>query len=417
MTRPSYALSDMYQALRVPVTLVTADTAYHHTPRGAIYCLANKLVLVASQPLPRAHRLYDNTAEEQDLIFDFPINIHIHPQVLQRLDTCLLEYTRIARDRGTLEQSLDVLAELLKLSARPSTGDLVYLSENIPLERLKTSYLRAVSSARNPFIPGINLSVALVKAAESAPEGNRRSLISLQKVVVALLLEILEQLPQAVRTFEGGVVGCSAMLEPEGLPGNTTAMRAPLRVLLKKRQLIETFCSAPLVMDFLTRRFTAGLPDIWDSDHVLSNKKEFKYLAGDGNDENNSLVLCSLQRSNPNSPDYFDHPEAFDRQFNFGERLLLRCQGTEASFPSLTILTGVQFIVAGVLAKPNSYYSVPLMRMVFHLLVYLAMLALFSAFVLFHEEGPQRPGEIIVAVLFVLVSGNHAKGGHRTFQL
>lgn len=326
--------------------------------------------------------------------------LSIYPQVLEGLDRCLVDCSCFTQDNDTLEQTLGVVSELVKHSAWPSTQDLVKLLKNIPLERLKTCFLCTVSSARNPFIPGVNLSVALAKAAKSAPEGYQRDLISLQNDMVALLREILERLPQTVRGFRDGMVGCSAMFEPVGLPGKTISIRAPLTVLLQERKVMEAFCASPLVTDFLARRFSAGLPDLWDYDGVLSDEGELKYLTGDGiGGEDRSLVFRSFIRR-----ESFES-ERVDFLLNMGVRLLPLCQGAEASFPSLSILPGAQFIVAGVLAKHNNYYSVPVMRMVVDFLLYLAMLAVFSAFVLFHVDGALTSGEVFFAVLFVLVSG------------
>lgn len=52
---------------------------------------------------------------------------------------------------------------------------------------------------------------------------------------------------------------------------------------------------------------------------------------------------------------------------------------------------------------PDQYYKVPAMRMVLDLAVYLGMLAVFSAVVLFHEDGPLTSGELAFA-FYLLVS-------------
>lgn len=57
------------------------------------------------------------------------------------------------------------------------------------------------------------------------------------------------------------------------------------------------------------------------------------------------------------------------------------------------------------------------MRMVFDFVVYLATLAVFCNFVLFHVEGAPRLGESIFSVLFVVVSGWCAKRERRAVQL
>lgn len=45
---------------------------------------------------------------------------------------------------------------------------------------LQASLLGALSSANNPFIPGMNLSVGLAVAAKIAVEGEKRALLSMQ---------------------------------------------------------------------------------------------------------------------------------------------------------------------------------------------------------------------------------------------
>ena len=78
-------------------------------------------------------------------------------------------------------------------------------------------------------------------------------------------------------------------------------------------------------------------------------------------------------------------------------------QGANASRPSLTILPGAQFIIAGILAKPNSYYKVPALRMALDFVIYIMMLAVYSFWVLLHKDGPLTVGEIVFA-FYVLVS-------------
>ncbi|CAN0475441.1 unnamed protein product, partial [Ascophyllum nodosum] len=67
------------------------------------------------------------------------------------------------------------------------------------------------------------------------------------------------------------------------------------------------------------------------------------------------------------------------------------------SRPSLTILPGAQFIIAGILAKPNSYYKVPALRMALDFVIYIMMLAVYSFWVLLHKDGPLTVGEIVFA--------------------
>lgn len=146
---------------------------------------------------------------------------------------------------------------------------------------LKDCFLDEVVSARNPLVPGFHLSVTLASAAEKAfEEGERRKLIGLQESVNALLLEILERLPQTVRGFEENMDGCAAVFKPEGSTKNLTFRPGPLRVVLEARQQMETFCTMPLITNFLSHRFTRGLPDLWDTGDVLRDRVQLKGLTG-----------------------------------------------------------------------------------------------------------------------------------------
>lgn len=123
----------------------------------------------------------------------------------------------------------------------PETGDLLMLSDSARRASdkcFKTCCLRGVSSAANPFIAGIHLSVALSGAAKTAQEGEQKAIISLQNKVGNLLLEIFERLPQTVGGFDGGVGGCSAIFEPEsvGSTGERPGTHRYLRLALQHQQ-------------------------------------------------------------------------------------------------------------------------------------------------------------------------------------
>eukprot|EP00904_Undaria_pinnatifida_P012808 jgi/Undpi1/8658/HiC_scaffold_25.g11123.m1 len=110
---------------------------------------------------------------------------------------------------------LTAISFLLRHGAKPEVLGLIRLSTSLPPPRLKDCILGAVVSADNPFVPGMNLSVALTVAARRAVEGEKHGLLSLQAAVDELLLEVLEHLPPTVRGFEGNLMTCSAVFEPE----------------------------------------------------------------------------------------------------------------------------------------------------------------------------------------------------------
>lgn len=97
----------------------------------------------------------------------------------------------------------------------------------------------------------------------------------MQAAVDELLLEVLEHLPQTLKGFEGEMKGCSAVFEPETVISRHRGMMGPLGVALQKRQQMDTYCTTPLVLDFMWRKFTKGLPSLRDTEGVLENHKEF----------------------------------------------------------------------------------------------------------------------------------------------
>ena len=89
-----------------------------------------------------------------------------------------------------------------------------------------------------------------------------------------LLLEVLEHLPQTVRGFPGEMKACSAVFEPEAVISSYKGTMGPLSVALQKRQQMDTYCTTPLVLDFMSRKFTKGLPTLRDTEKMLENKRE-----------------------------------------------------------------------------------------------------------------------------------------------
>ena len=277
-----------------------------------------------------------------------------------------------------------ILSMLLQHSARPPTEFLQWTARGDTDEKRKLwpivteSLLIGVESASNPLIPGLNLSVPLAEAAEGAREGERRRILSLQKRVDEYVLEVLKLLPQTIQGFDEGMAQCSALFEPEGPRNDLCGRPGPLRVAFERQHHTESLCAVPLVMDYLSRRFTNGLPDMRDSGRVLQDETALSRLA---EDDLGRLVLG-------------DTEDSFLRLF---------LQGVGTDGPSITILPGAQFIIAGLLAKPNMYYRIPAMRMAMDFVVYIMMLSFYSFRVLLHEDGPLTTAEIFFA-FYVLVS-------------
>ncbi|CAM9403921.1 unnamed protein product [Ectocarpus sp. 12 AP-2014] len=262
------------------------------------------------------------------------------------------------------DATLSVLAYLLQHGAKPTNKGLLRLCNLVKFPYLKESLLGAISSADNPFIPGMNLSVACTTATRRAMEGEKRRLTSMQGAIDELLLEVLENMPQTVKGFKGEMRDCSAIFEPETIIPRFHGCQGPLHVVLSKRQQMETYCTIPLVLDFMSKKFTKGLPSLRDTEGVLLNNKSF---------------------TEPGQTLYGDGLLAEGRVFFFGMALQRGYAGGTLS--SITYFPGARFIIAGFLSRPGSYYKVPALRMCLDLVTYILMMIIFGGFVILHEAG------------------------------
>eukprot|EP00752_Nemacystus_decipiens_P009083 g8110.t1 len=303
-------------------------------------------------------------------------------------------------------EELQTLSTLLANSARPSATDLRHLSQRYESGDLfKSCCLRAVTSAANPFIPGITLSIRLGEAAKLAHEGDRRKIEEIQSSIVDLVLEIFERLPRTVGSFErmAGKGACARMLEPtlEGLAAHDDYKElrgGPLDMILSERQQLEIFCKVPLIMDFLSREFRRGLPALkFDVANVLPGlrgQEEAKDIYQGWNDldyvVDNGLVPGS----------------------SLGHRLSTLCGKAGVAMASVNFFPAADFIFQGVFAAPTEYRTVPAMRMALDFVVYLGMVAALSYLVLFHSttgtlrddgivDRDFRDAERICALMFI----------------
>ena len=323
---------------------------------------------------------------------------------------------------GGLGWAIEVLACLLQYPAELEPKDLEELSRNASSDWLGICFLETMASVENPFVAGMTLSVALAKAAVLAPQGERRKLLSLQKKVDALLLEILERLPQTVHAFRGGMAGCSAVFEPEVKRDDARGLLGPLPMICQGRGHMETFCTRPLIVDFLWRRFTHGIPDLLDTKGVLDDAEEIEMLAGGSIVSNEYYLLTEEQKkieddlrlANSLGIEFKDRlawKEPIQGRAGIFGALLSPCimlQGVDLkdfSMTSLSVLPGAQFILAGLAAMPDAFYRVPAMRMALDLLAYLGMVSVFSSVVLFHDTGPPTKHEFAFA-FYILVRMN-----------
>ncbi|CAN0026943.1 unnamed protein product, partial [Ectocarpus sp. 12 AP-2014] len=266
------------------------------------------------------------------------------------------------------------------------------------------------------FIPGLVLSIRLAEAAEKTNEGERRAITDVQASVNDLLLEILEGLPRSVRSFERDMDDSGDMFEPASLPSKD--FETPMEMILSRRQQTEIFCSAPLVMDFIKRKFTLGLPSMRDKKGILADSQEILHLSGRDVRGNVCLVLGTVVTDADADVRREDGPfialiaEEMDKKVEradngqsseqawahptlLGSKSLLASfrsprallQGANDRLPCLTPFPAAQFIAAGLAARPNDYFRVPVMRMVLDLVVYLGVLVVLSTFVLFRSQA------------------------------
>lgn len=331
--------------------------------------------------------------------------------------------------RGELGWAIEVLSCILEYPAVLDPKEVAHLSRHTPEEWMGTCFLETLASVDNPFVAGMALSIALAKATDLVPQGERRKLCSIQSMLDNLLLEVLERLPQTVQGFEdtmGGIEACSALFETHDIQEGARAGLGPLRMILQSRGHLETFATRPLVVNFLSGRFTNGLPDLLDTKNVFGDYEAAKYLVEvhvvrspglwdlptpdwyrEAAKEDELAVSRCL------AIDYKDSIDAYRPPYLLAKGRILDAlrspsamlQGVSRRYravTSLSLFPGAQFVAGGLVAVPDVYYRVPAMRMALDFVVYLGMLAFFSAVILHHDDGPLAAGEIVFA-LFVLV--------------
>lgn len=164
--------------------------------------------------------------------------------------------------------------------------------------------------------------------------------------------------------------------------GGNRVESGPLAIALQARPQLELFCTQPLVLDFLSRAFTRGLPALDASEA--------------GTREADEVKLCQQR----NTSVQFASGDDGESSENVSQELLEVLEGPHQTFGSLTFFPGAQFILAQLVARPAFCYSVPAVRMGMDLLVYVLMLFLFSKEVLWYE-GAVGVGEIVF-FLYVL---------------
>ena len=300
------------------------------------------------------------------------------------------------RDR----KSLAALSMLLEYGAKPDPKDLVLLARTVESESREACFVEAVSAAANPFIPSLNISFGLDWAIGMAPDMERRVLSQLRIGVNRLLAETLQWLPQTVRHLPGGMAACAALFEPELTTmhsGDGADGPGPLAVALDCSTRVVTFATTPLAMDYMLQKFSRGLPGLLDSDRVVL----LEAPTFDGREEGKG----------------HDSLTAYTQGSTLGVIMTALGGSLECnSLCGLTLLPGAHFIAMGMVSVTNSYYKTPVVRLVFDLVIYAGVLALFTARVLYHTEGSITGSEIIF-VVWVLVSHGSMYASHEKISV
>lgn len=174
----------------------------------------------------------------------------------------------------------------------------------------------------------------------------------------------------------------------------------PLALALQARPQLEMFCTQPLVLGFLSRAFSRGLPALDASEA--------------GTWEADEVKLCMQRNTSVQVASSDDRDSSED----VSKVLLEVLEGPHETFGSLTFFPGAQFILAQLVARPAFCYSVPAVRMGMDLLVYVLMLLLFSKEVLWYE-GDVGVGEMIFSVYVlgaILVEINELWDGREDYM-
>ncbi|CAM9776300.1 unnamed protein product [Ectocarpus fasciculatus] len=328
-------------------------------------------------------------------------------QVNPVIDDCLplaMSEVLVSNNPVRENEAVSVLSCLIKHGAGPTPRQVSLVGSKVGFEAARKCFLDAVCSAVNPLLVGMRLSLLLADAGEMGNEGQRQVALRLQKEVEDLVLEVFERLPQTVDGFrEGDIAGsgmeaCGVVFAPEKMrsrdetipshvfhddAGGTRVASGPLEMALQARHQLELFCTQPLVLDYLNRAFTRGLPGLDASESGAQEADQVKLRM-----QRNASVQVNAGDSESSG--------------GVSRELLEVLEGSHPVFGSLTLSAGPQFILAQVVARPAFSYSVPAVRMAVDLLVYLLMLALFAKDVLWYEEGTVEVGEV---VFFVYVLG------------
>eukprot|EP00903_Cladosiphon_okamuranus_P014655 g13588.t2 len=314
--------------------------------------------------------------------------------------------------------------------------------------------LFAVANASNPFGMAAGVSETLRRAAVDHPM-YKSGLCRLQTRIDEFSRELLDKLPHTVRGMGtdllgghqpvlyghglqqgkvhrlsnlAGFIAAQWMLEPSLLVEELNKQRGysgptyqdPLQSALDRGSEALDFINSPLVLDYVHVKFTCTLPP-WSSRNPFQptvNEGFFKYKDFADYPLSKLLHGPAIEKPGEETRTLADKERFFSLSFLL--RLLQGWDHTDSTekrnvpklwnqkdtyeklwkvnFPHLTVLPGLQFTLAGVLGKPETFYQVPVIRFIFEFFSYLVMLALFCSSVLLKKHNFVPANEIIFYV-------------------
>eukprot|EP00903_Cladosiphon_okamuranus_P011809 g11097.t1 len=310
-------------------------------------------------------------------------------------EACTTSFAACVKEPHLLQN----LSVLFAYGAEVSSMDLVELARLVSLDQLKACFLGGLSLVDNPFPAGSHLSVAIENALDSASAAERRALSGLQETLDDVLVEVLERLPQAMEDFPGGVNGFAVVFEPEIAGTRGENYRGPVRLALSEKKWGQTFCASPLVFEYISHKFTAGLPDLKDTGNLLGKAAG----AHSGSPAEGRDFLYSTQMV---ANSVLGRMMQGSGLMEWGSESIPRPRDWDRIWGG-TLLPGAQFIAIGVLTRPKSYYKVPALRMLLDFCAHLLVLTLFTTVALEDHHRGVTLAEIVLKfyILAELVQG------------
>eukprot|EP00752_Nemacystus_decipiens_P006636 g5966.t1 len=312
----------------------------------------------------------------------------------------------------------------------------------------------AVANTSNPFVMAASVSKSLRNAETDRPM-HRIRLRGLQQIIDDFTSELLEKLPHTVRGM--GVALLRPVVPQHRLPGlqqqrrDTLALLAgymvvewileprllnlqttkgaryygpnymdPLQRALDRGSKALDFINSPLVMDYLHVKFSCTLPnwtsssriprtinpgfykyhgfDTYDFSQVVSPGQAREAQKAEGWDD---FLLRFLQGWDVE--DMMDEQESMYQPDKHTNRAKwhMAWRRRLAQLPHSTALPMLQFSLAGIIGKPDTFYNVPAVRFAFEFLQFLTMLVLFCVSV----QLKNRQSIPVTEILFYVYMG------------